>query len=571
MNSKVVDQLCQNCKSDFEITSDDFSFYKKINVPPPTFCSECRLIRRLSWRNERTLHKRNCDLCNKSMLSIYNKKSPYKVYCRDCWWSDSWNPEHFSQDYDFSRLFFEQYNDFLLRVPRVALTGSNNVNSDYCNYSLSNKNSYLCFASHYNEDSGYLDYSNKCIACFDCLHVGNSEYSLGSNYCDKLFQCAYMQYSFDCVNCYLGYDLRNCSNCFGCVGLRNKTYNIFNVQYTKEEYLEKLKSYLKDTASLEIANDEFESLNARTPKLFSYQKKNDNCTGNDIEDSRNLKNAFSVKFSEDSKNLFINCIRVKSSMDVNNVAQDPSELLYESQGITNSSNVLFCDASWGNTFVTYCNSCFSSNNLFACIGINKGEYMIFNKKYSKEEYFELKERIIEHMKAAGEYGEFFPIGSSPFGYNESIAEEYFPLTKEEVLGRGYKWIDKDITDYKPTVFAESFDRSISSNEESILKEVIECAHKGSCNHQCTKAFRVIENELNIYKKLNISLPALCPNCRHCERLNKRNPIRLWHRQCMCDKKHPNHNDKCQVEFETSYDPDRSEIVYCEKCYQQEMY
>jgi hypothetical protein len=33
-----------------------------------------------------------------------------------------------------------------------------------------------------------------------------------------------------------------------------------------------------------------------------------------------------------------------------------------------------------------------------------------------------------------------------------------------------------------------------------------------------------------------------------------------------------HGDKkCEVEFETSYAPDRPEIVYCEKCYQQEVY
>ena len=26
-----------------------------------------------------------------------------------------------------------------------------------------------------------------------------------------------------------------------------------------------------------------------------------------------------------------------------------------------------------------------------------------------------------------------------------------------------------------------------------------------------------------------------------------------------------------IEFETTYSPDRSEIIYCEKCYQQEVY
>ncbi len=37
-------------------------------------------------------------------------------------------------------------------------------------------------------------------------------------------------------------------------------------------------------------------------------------------------------------------------------------------------------------------------------------------------------------------------------------------------------------------------------------------------------------------------------------------------------KHHLHGEKhCPNEFETSYAPDRPEIIYCEKCYQQEVY
>ncbi|MBU0627022.1 hypothetical protein KKG31_00005 [Patescibacteria group bacterium] len=36
--------------------------------------------------------------------------------------------------------------------------------------------------------------------------------------------------AYYCVNCH------GCHNIFGCIGLRNKEYCIFNKQYTKEEY-----------------------------------------------------------------------------------------------------------------------------------------------------------------------------------------------------------------------------------------------------------------------------------------------------------------------------------------------
>lgn len=61
-------RICQKCKKDFIIEPDDFGFYEKIKVPPPTFCSECRMIRRMTWRNERSLFKRTCDYTGNSIL-----------------------------------------------------------------------------------------------------------------------------------------------------------------------------------------------------------------------------------------------------------------------------------------------------------------------------------------------------------------------------------------------------------------------------------------------------------------------------------------------------------------------
>jgi hypothetical protein len=40
-------------------------------------------------------------------------------------------------------------------------------------------------------------------------------------------------------------------------------------------------------------------------------------------------------------------------------------------------------------------------------------------------------QIIERMMQDGEWGEFFPATMSPFGYNETVANEYYPLSKSE--------------------------------------------------------------------------------------------------------------------------------------------
>ena len=61
-----------------------------------------------------------------------------------------------------------------------------------------------------------------------------------------------------------------------------------------------------------------------------------------------------------------------------------------------------------------------------------------------------------------------------------------------------------------------------------------------------------------------------------------NPYRLWVRQCQCtgiaskNGEHKNvaahfhSSNPCPTEFETSYAPERPEIIYCEQCYQAEV-
>ncbi len=112
---------CQNCKKDFTVESDDFAFYEKMKVPAPTFCPECRAQRRFVWRNERTLYKRKCDLCAKNIIGLYPEKTPFPVYCYECWYGDGWDPLSFGIDYTASVPFFTQLKTLMQKVPRLAI------------------------------------------------------------------------------------------------------------------------------------------------------------------------------------------------------------------------------------------------------------------------------------------------------------------------------------------------------------------------------------------------------------------------------------------------------------------
>lgn len=47
---------CANCKNDFTIEPDDFSFYEKMKVAPLFLCFQCAMSRLTSLRNERIVY-----------------------------------------------------------------------------------------------------------------------------------------------------------------------------------------------------------------------------------------------------------------------------------------------------------------------------------------------------------------------------------------------------------------------------------------------------------------------------------------------------------------------------------
>ena len=181
------------------------------------------------------------------------------------------------------------------------------------------------------------------------------------------------------------------------------------------------------------------------------------------------------------------------------------------------------------------------------------------------------------------YGEYFPPMMSPYAYNHSPAQEHFPMSKSQVEALECLWIDPEDRSYQITKKASELPDSIEEVDDFITKEIILCEEwekdeESAKLHNCSKAFRILPNELLFYRYHHIPLPRKCFYSRHNDRLQNRNPFKLWHRQCMCDgstsspqaRNHPHHSERCPNKFETSYAPDRPEIVYCESCYNAEV-
>lgn len=567
---------CQNCKKDFTIEPEDFNFYEKIKVPSPTFCPECRMMRRMTWRNERTLHRNKCSQTSKSLVSCFSADSPFVVYERDIWWGDQWDPTEYGKKYDFTKPFFTQFRELLEKVPHPNLFIGKCVNTFYGNYIGELRNAYLVSASWEGENINYGSRCNYCKDSMDMFATTHCQFSYGDVATTKSYETFFSQNVDSCTSSYFLYDCKNCINCFGCTNLRNKSNYMWNEQLTKEEYDKRLKELnIGSFQNLQKAKEKFETLRLKSLRRFANIINSTKVSGDNILRAHNCYNCFDIaEDMKDCKFIMNSATQLYDSYDGYGVGAN-TELLYEAMdsGI-NGSRQLFGLTIWECLDAEYSFNCHGCNNIFGCVGLRNKSYCIFNKEYSKEEYEKLRAKIIKHMEEIPfidkkgriyKYGEYFPAEISPFGYNETVAQDYFPLSKEIILNNGYNYVEKEKPEYQTTKVAKDLPDNIKDTDGSILKEVVEC-------ESCKRPYKIIEDEYNFLKKFGLPLPRKCFECRHQERFKLVNPPRLWYRQCMCEKENHFHGKgKCEVEFETSYAPDRPEIIYCEKCYQQEVY
>jgi len=540
---------CKQCSTDFEITDEDRKFYEAIGVSEPTLCPDCRMQRRLAWRNERSMYRRKCDLTGKSMVSFYHPESPYTVYFHEEWWSDKWDPLEYGQDFDFNRPFFEQFDELLKKIPHMSMMITHGENSDYCPYTVRYKNCYMCLSGVVGEDIYYSYWTNDCRDCVDCYACFRCEQCYECIQCINLYNCIFCKDSDNssdlafCLNC------DGCKNCIGCYGLRHKEYYIFNKKASKEEYEKLYQTICSSPAELQKMLQKFKEHVLRYPQRALQMVNVENCTGDHLLNCRNAHECYLSEGLEDCAYCWNIPQGAKDSQDI--LYAPKSELAYNCLSSVNAYHCISNVNCWDvkNTFYSF--ECFYSNGCLGCSGLRQKKYCILNKQYNKEEYEALKAKIIEHMKSTGEWGEFFPIPLSPFAYNETITLDFFPLTEEQVLEKGWKWshFKPPAPEAEKVIPAQRLPDSTEDIPEDILNWAIECEKDG-------RLFKLIPQELKFYRQKGLPVPHFCFNCRHLRRHAERNPRKLYNRTC----------DKCQKSIQTTYSPDRPEKVYCEECY-----
>lgn len=555
-----MQQTCRQCSAPFEILKEDLAMLdtlspivggKKLGLPPPTLCPDCRLQRRLTHVNELNLYERKCDLTGASVISNIRPGSPYKVYRQEDWYSDQWDPLVYGRDVDFSRPFFPQWQELLLVVPRPNLfTGYEfDENCDYTNHSGKNKDCYLIFDSDENRDC-YFSYSvNSSVNCSDCFRTRKSELCYECIDCVRCYGSAFLQ---ECDNCSDSFFLKNCTGCKKCLmcsNLKNKEYYVENRKVSPEEF-ESFRAMLSSYSTLQSAKERFEKLKLEYPQRFLHGVQNEDVVGDYLVHCKNAYFCFDSEDLWDCRYAVQGFMPLKNSMDTHECGE--AERLYEcTVSGYQMHSCCFCSHTLGAmSDVLYSSLNPHSKHCFGCIGTRRKEYCIFNKQYAQAEYETLVPKIVEHMRKTGEWGEFFPGAISTYAYNETLAQDYYPLTKEETEKRGWTWLDE--VEKKDQYMGPmiKLPDSIDDVGDDICKRILTCEATG-------KQYKIIPQELAFYRNMRLPLPRRCFFRRHKDRMAMRNPRKLFDRTC----------GKCGAAIQTTYAPDRPEIVYCEPCFQ----
>ncbi len=293
--------------------------------------------------------------------------------------------------------FLEKYQLLKKSIPVPAYIGSHSVDCDYVDYCYSSKNCHYSIGCFLQVDGLYSYYcwGNKLV---DCTYVQvKSEKCYESVDSTKCHSCTYIFDSNNSTDCHFSAYLNKCTDCFGCVALTHKKYCIFNKQYSKEEYVKRVRELKKENP--EILLKRMFELKKSIPHPASQQFNTENCLyGNYIYDSKNCYWAFNSYECENSGYFSMSGL-MKNSWELFYCGGDWnkkifSERCYECIDSDANYECAYLNNSEYNTNCNYSADLRNCTDCFGCVGLSKKKYCILNNQLTKEQY----EKSVKEIK-----------------------------------------------------------------------------------------------------------------------------------------------------------------------------
>jgi hypothetical protein len=279
--------------------------------------------------------------------------------------------------------FIAQYNDLRKKFPFPATVGTGNTNCDYSDNVFKSSNCFYVFESFDTHDSYYCeDHGGSANTEFDCRFGINGNRNCECiDYADSS-DCYFSQSFARCYNLWYCYYCVDSHDCFGCSNLHNKSYCIFNVQHTKEEYESKLPE-LKKMSMKEVLAKRLELIK-QFPQLHSEHLSNENSEYCDY--SYYVKNCyycFDCANDQDCGYLTAS-YECKDSWDCDYIVR--GEQVVESSHSGDSYNcykISDCDRCYDSYYLEDCTDC---HDCIGCVKLSHRRYCILNIQYTKGEY-----------------------------------------------------------------------------------------------------------------------------------------------------------------------------------------
>jgi hypothetical protein len=593
---------CRRCGTSFPIFLADKEMLDKLSpsiawtvlpLPFPTICHECRNRKQLVFRNERRLYRRTCDATSKPILSRYAPEYPSKVYDSDYRRSVEWDPKEYGIEYTHGK-FLEQLKQLKEVIPKVWLITVNCQNSEYTNHCMNNKNCYIVSLTAEAEHCYYGRYLVNAFKTMDCFDVLDTSH---------LYDCTRIIKSQTCIHCddvenseniYFSHSVKNSQNIIFGFNVLNKK-NMIGDDEVSEQAIAEFKEKLKSRDFYEECISKFNEL--RKQQLIQKSVDNALCTnviGDSLRYGENLFLCFMMKDENGSKDCryMFDSVNIMDSMDVYSSGLSWCELLYNSQGSAHSNRSVALAMSIQTAYGYYNEECFHSDHLLGCFGIKNSSYCILNKQYSQEEWERIAVNILHELQKQGTWWDFFDTDLSGFPYNDTMVYDFYPIQRIRILdketiinpsGHGtvtilepdkfisdallalwgkeqikIRWRTREneitVPDTMQRIKAVTLPDNIDDVDDSILDKALICEVSGV-------PFRVIKQELALYRKMWLPLPRLHPEMRHQQRLRRIPPKTLYVRTC----------DACKKDMLSVHLQGAPYKVYCEACYDHEIY
>jgi hypothetical protein len=552
-----MEKICVHCGNNFFITEIDKEFLNYFAVPEFNECYLCRRKHKLAFVNYTTFYLRPNDVFGKDekIISTIDENAPFPVYDNEYYYSDLHNPLDFYIEYNDNKTFFENLYELFKICPQPALNQNpTNINSPYLNGGAHMKDAYYCFGGFGTEHIAYSMWSLNSRDSHDTLIAIESEKVYDSVFPEKSFNSNFLYFSRNIMDSQFMYDCRNCSNCFGCVNLRHKKYNIFNIQYSEGEYFEKIKEYdLANTDILEKVKINFWDFVKKFPIRASHNEHSSNSSGVFILNSNNVNDSVWVINGE-------HLLNTEFSMSV----KDSFDVLISSNS-NNLCNVVSCDDECFN--IKHSSFCRNTSNAeysiflknckycFACVGLRDKSYCVFNIQYTKEEYEEKVKYFKNILVSEGLYGSFFPLIFSFYSYNASLA---FLIDEDKnkniLLKNGSRFTEPHSNISSDTKLIEV--KGLPKNLNEIDEEII---NFGIIGLKTKRPYKIRKEDLDFYKTHNVYIPLYHPIDRFKSRLDILNNFQI--KKVVCQK--------CSNIVNSNFS-DKEYIIYCDDCFTKEV-